>query len=166
MCKCYNLINTFRLVCSCCCFDCSCNRVNTSNCRDNPYFITHTNLAVLSHVSVKVSSFCRLNILMSFRFISIFEEFSKTCLKIMSMNPCSDRNVCLCKSDSETVLYYRVTFFNSLNYKLMSLRNILYHSYCCSCNINSCSLGDWLEGNSNIIINVNLNKILHIGLHS
>ena len=82
----------------------------------------------------------------------------------MGVNPSAYLNISLGISNSKAIFYNLIALLYRLDCKLMSLRNILNSCNLCACNIEGCTLADWLLGYCNIIILVNLDKILHVYL--
>ena len=100
-------------------FNCLCHIVDTAYCRNNPYLISHSHLAVFSLKSKEgfMSGFFYLFNLWN---IFIFKQITKCCFYIMSMYPVTGFYILFCNSDSVSVLYNILTGFYILKCHLMS----------------------------------------------
>ena len=148
--KSYYILHTSLYKRLCSSFDCLCHIVDTAYCRNNPYFISYSHLAVFSLKSKEglMSGFFYLFNLWN---IFIFKQITKRCFYIMSMYPVTGFDIFFCKPYPVSVFYNILTGFDIFKCHLMPGRNFTVCLNTVTSNCDFFSLWQYIQCHTYII---------------
>ena len=161
MMPCMNTVNTlqtcFLLEGICQTF---CNTIDTSYGRYNPYFITYSDITILTHISLKspvLLCYCQLFVN---RIVGVFQRAGEICLEIVLVNPLTGFQGLSCVAYRIAILYYIFAFCLVCKQYFVSLRGVLKQCNGCSVNVNYFTFLHWLQTYNNRVSRIDFQKFL------